>query len=76
MKLSYDKLLSRFAVEFKLRPYTWVAAKKTGVSATPGKTKHFQTLELGDGLMLADCPGLVFPSFTAGASTPPLFGST
>jgi large subunit GTPase 1 len=42
-----------------------VAAKKTGVSATPGKTKHFQTLELGDGLLLADCPGLVFPSFTA-----------
>ena len=42
-----------------------VAEKKTGVSATPGKTKHFQTLELGDGLLLADCPGLVFPSFTA-----------
>ena len=42
-----------------------VAKKKTGVSATPGKTKHFQTLELGDGLLLADCPGLVFPSFTA-----------
>ena len=42
-----------------------VSAKKTGVSATPGKTKHFQTLELGDGLLLADCPGLVFPSFTA-----------
>ena len=41
-----------------------VAKKKTGVSATPGKTKHFQTLELGDGLLLADCPGLVFPSFT------------
>ena len=42
-----------------------VAAKKTGVSATPGKTKHFQTLELGQGLLLADCPGLVFPSFTS-----------
>ena len=42
-----------------------VAKKKTGVSATPGKTKHFQTLELGDGLLLADCPGLVFPSFTS-----------
>ena len=37
-----------------------VAKKKTGVSATPGKTKHFQTLELGAGLLLADCPGLVF----------------
>ena len=42
-----------------------VAKKKTGVSSTPGKTKHFQTLELGDGLLLADCPGLVFPSFTS-----------
>ena len=42
-----------------------VAKKKTGVSSTPGKTKHFQTLELGDGLPLADCPGLVFPSFTS-----------
>ena len=42
-----------------------VAKKKTGVSATPGKTKHFQTLELGAGLLLADCPGLVFPSFTS-----------
>jgi len=42
-----------------------VAEKKTGVSATPGKTKHFQTLELGDSLLLADCPGLVFPSFSS-----------
>ena len=42
-----------------------VAKKKTGVSATPGKTQHFQTLELGAGLLLADCPGLVFPSFTS-----------
>jgi large subunit GTPase 1 len=41
-----------------------VASKKTGVSATPGKTKHFQTLELGDDLLLADCPGLVFPTFS------------
>ena len=38
-----------------------VAKKKTGVSATPGKTKHFQTLELGDGLLLADCPGSRVP---------------
>lgn len=41
-----------------------MASKKTGVSATPGKTKHFQTLELGDDLLLADCPGLVFPTFS------------
>ncbi|KAL5490975.1 hypothetical protein EMCRGX_G016186 [Ephydatia muelleri] len=37
--------------------------KKVSVSATPGKTKHFQTLPLSDQLMLCDCPGLVFPSF-------------
>jgi len=32
------------------------------VSATPGKTKHFQTLIISEELMLCDCPGLVFPS--------------
>jgi len=37
--------------------------KRVAVSATPGKTKHFQTIELGDGLLMCDCPGLVFPSF-------------
>lgn len=35
------------------------------VGATPGKTKHFQTLVLSDTLMLCDCPGLVFPSFVS-----------
>ena len=30
----------------------------------PGKTRHFQTVQLGD-LMLCDCPGLVFPTFTS-----------
>jgi len=41
-----------------------VAAKKTSVSATPGKTKHFQTLQVPDvaAMLLCDCPGLVFPS--------------
>ena len=35
-------------------------------SATPGKTKHFQTLHLPtSGIVLCDCPGLVFPSFVA-----------
>lgn len=34
-----------------------------GVSSTPGKTKHFQTLDVDNDLMLCDCPGLVFPSF-------------
>jgi large subunit GTPase 1 len=38
---------------------------RVGVGATPGKTKHFQTLQLSDELMLCDCPGLVFPSFTS-----------
>lgn len=38
-------------------------AKKVSVSATPGKTKHFQTLFLDKDLLLCDCPGLVMPSF-------------
>ncbi|KAF9431719.1 hypothetical protein BGZ76_011791 [Entomortierella beljakovae] len=33
------------------------------VSATPGKTKHFQTIHLTPKMILCDCPGLVFPSF-------------
>ncbi|XP_011698741.1 PREDICTED: large subunit GTPase 1 homolog [Wasmannia auropunctata] len=37
--------------------------KKVSVSATPGKTKHFQTLYLDKNLLLCDCPGLVMPSF-------------
>lgn len=37
--------------------------KKVSVSATPGKTKHFQTLFLTEDIMLCDCPGLVFPAF-------------
>ena len=37
--------------------------KKVSVSATPGKTKHFQTLFLEDDLLLCDCCGLVLPSF-------------
>ncbi|XP_057300386.1 large subunit GTPase 1 homolog isoform X1 [Hydractinia symbiolongicarpus] len=39
--------------------------KKTAVSATPGKTKHFQTLFIDDNLCLCDCPGLVFPTFVS-----------
>lgn len=37
--------------------------KKVSVSATPGKTKHFQTLYLDQDVLLCDCPGLVMPSF-------------
>jgi large subunit GTPase 1 len=40
-----------------------MGAKKVSVSATPGKTKHFQTLHLSEKIILCDCPGLVFPNF-------------
>nr|XP_057929681.1 large subunit GTPase 1 homolog [Doryrhamphus excisus] len=39
--------------------------KKVSVSATPGHTKHFQTLFVEQGLCLCDCPGLVMPSFVS-----------
>lgn len=38
-------------------------AKKTAVAATPGKTKHFQTLHVSPEVILCDCPGLVMPKF-------------
>lgn len=40
-------------------------SKKTVVSATPGKTKHFQTLQVTERLLLCDCPGLVLPKYAA-----------
>ena len=40
-------------------------SKKTAVAATPGKTKHFQTLLVGDAMMLCDCPGLVLPKYAS-----------
>lgn len=40
-------------------------AKKVSVSATPGKTKHFQTFLIDNDLCLCDCPGLVFPNFVS-----------
>ncbi|EPY53256.1 GTP binding protein [Schizosaccharomyces cryophilus OY26] len=40
-----------------------VGHKTVSVSSTPGKTKHFQTINLTDKVTLLDCPGLVFPSF-------------
>ena len=42
-----------------------LGAKKVSVSATPGKTKHFQTIHLSDRVILCDCPGLVFPNFAS-----------
>jgi len=39
-------------------------SKKVVVSATPGKTKHFQTINVPDSqITLCDCPGLVSPTF-------------
>lgn len=40
-----------------------VGSKKVSVSATPGKTKHFQTIHFSKDVLLCDCPGLVFPNF-------------
>ena len=37
--------------------------KKVSVSSTPGKTKHFLTIQLSPTIVLCDCPGLVFPQF-------------
>eukprot|EP00397_Hematodinium_sp_SG-2012_P036141 GEMP01038980.1.p1 GENE.GEMP01038980.1~~GEMP01038980.1.p1 ORF type:complete len:539 (+),score=100.17 GEMP01038980.1:27-1643(+) len=39
--------------------------KKASMSRQPGKTRHFQTLEIEDNLTLCDCPGLVFPKVVA-----------
>jgi len=47
---------------------TLLSQKKVAVSATPGRTKHFQTLIIDDELCLCDCPGLVFPSFVSNKS--------
>lgn len=40
---------------------------RVGVASQPGKTKHFQTLNVPDyqNVTLCDCPGLVFPSFVS-----------
>lgn len=42
-----------------------IGEKKVSVSATPGKTKHFQTIRLSSDVLLCDCPGLVFPQFAS-----------
>jgi large subunit GTPase 1 len=39
--------------------------KKVAVASMPGKTKHFQTLALSNGVTLCDCPGLVFPRISS-----------
>lgn len=49
----------------------FIGAKKVVVSATPGKTKHLQTLPIPQEprVMLCDCPGLVFPTCAATRET-------
>ena len=42
-----------------------LGSKKVSASATPGKTKHIQTIILNDDLTLCDCPGIVLPSVVA-----------
>lgn len=42
-----------------------IGEKRVSVAATPGKTKHFQTINLSKGIVLCDCPGLVFPNVSA-----------
>jgi len=39
--------------------------RRAAVGPTPGKTKHFQTINLENGCTVCDCPGLVFPSAMA-----------
>uniref|UniRef100_A0A0K0G0B0 Large subunit GTPase 1 homolog n=1 Tax=Strongyloides venezuelensis TaxID=75913 RepID=A0A0K0G0B0_STRVS len=45
-----------------------LGSKKVSVSATPGKTKHFQTFILDEKLTLCDCPGLTMPSYALNAA--------
>ncbi|XP_046397883.1 large subunit GTPase 1 homolog [Ischnura elegans] len=51
-----------------------IEEKKVSVSATPGKTKHFQTLFVDSDLLLCDCPGLVMPSFVSTQAEMVLWG--
>lgn len=45
-----------------------IGTKKVGVAATPGKTKHVQTIVLEGGVVLHDCPGLIFPNVSTSKS--------
>jgi len=46
------------------------SVNRVAVAAMPGKTKHFQTLNIPDyrNITLVDCPGLVFPSFVSSSA--------
>ena len=51
------------------------SGKRIQVSATPGKTKHYQTHSLQNGkIILVDGPGLVIPSFKMGKAEMVLAG--
>jgi large subunit GTPase 1 len=39
------------------------AQKAVPISSTPGRTRHFQTINMPGNFQLCDCPGLVFPNF-------------
>ena len=43
-------------------------SKKTTLSVTPGKTKHFQTLNITPQLSLVDCLGHVLPRYAASSA--------
>lgn len=45
-----------------------IGEKRVSVAATPGKTKHFQTINLANNIVLCDCPGLVFPNISSSRS--------
>ncbi|KXZ49319.1 hypothetical protein GPECTOR_22g913 [Gonium pectorale] len=52
-----------------------LGAKRVAVSSHPGRTKHYQTHVMCPGLMLCDCPGLVFPRLDVSLHMQVLFGS-
>ncbi|GIL51295.1 hypothetical protein Vafri_7319 [Volvox africanus] len=52
-----------------------LGAKRVAVSSHPGRTKHYQTHVMCSGLMLCDCPGLVFPRLDVSLYMQVLFGS-
>ncbi|KAF7492304.1 Large subunit GTPase 1 -like protein [Sarcoptes scabiei] len=74
--LRLDAQSSSFAVGFVGYPNVGksstinalLRAKRVSVSATPGKTKHFQTMILDKELTIVDCPGLVFPNVASSKS--------
>lgn len=64
-KSSHGNFLSDiFLIEHPICVFV-LGSIRVSVSSTPGRTKHFQTIDVGDDLTLCDCPGLVFPSFVS-----------